>query len=141
MSAWDKGYGDVSYGENIFPEEEDLDGDGIIYEIRTDLNQEAEAIRYDGDDFQTWLSGYLGQAREMEITYEPVAAENFQHFTTDFLSLLRDLAEANNPGSQTDIGWLYIQKSSLEEARQYLSDSYGVQWKENPEFEYEKTGT
>ncbi len=67
MSAWDKGYGDVSYGENIFPEEEDLDGDGIIYEIRTDLNQEAEAIRYDGDDFQTWLSGYLGQAREMEI--------------------------------------------------------------------------
>lgn len=141
VSAWDKGYGDVSYGENIFPEEEDLDGDGIIYEIRTDLNQEAEAIRYDGDDFQTWLSGYLGQAREMEITYEPVAAENFQHFTTDFLSLLRDLAEANNPGSQTDIGWLYIQKSSLEEARQYLSDSYGVQWKENPEFEYEKTGT
>ena len=141
VSAWDKTYGDASYTESTFPEDIDLDGNGIIYEIRTDPDWVTEAIRYDEADFHTWISQYLNGAQEIQIDYQPVVFENFQNFTVDHLTLLHNIAEKNTPTSQTDIGWLYIQKSSLKEAEQYLSEHYAIKWRENAEFKNEYIGS
>lgn len=136
VSAWDK-----TYGKDMFPEDVDLDGDGIIYEIQTDPNQAEETTKYDESDFTAWISQYMDSAQEIQIDYQPVSAANFQNFVTDHLALLHSFAKTDTSASQTDIGWLYIQKSSLHEAEQYLSDHYAIEWKENAEFEDEHIGS
>lgn len=141
VSAWDRTYGETSYEGTAFPEETDLDGDGIVYEIRQDPAGAAEAVRYDEADFNAWISQYMNGAQEMQIDYKPVALENYRNFTADHLALLRSVAQEKAPVSQADVGWLYIQKSSLQEAEDYLSRHYGVQWKENKEFEEEHIGS
>ena len=141
VSAWDRSYGETLYDGTAFPEETDQDGDGIVYEIQKDPAGAAEAVRYDEADFNGWTSQYMSGAQEIQINFKPVALENYQNFAIDHLTLLRSVAQENAPVSQTDIGWLYIQKSSLQEAENYLTGHYAVQWKENEEFEEEHIGS
>lgn len=141
VSAWDRAYGEVSYEGTAFPEETDLDGDGIVYEIQKDPAGAAEVVRCDEADYNAWISQYMNGAQEVQIDFKPVALENYQNFTVDHLALLRSVAQEKVPASQADVGWIYIQKSSLQEAENYLSGHYGMQWKENKEFEEEHIGS
>lgn len=135
VNAWDK-----KYGEDQFPEDVDADGDGIIYEIHTNPDG-TSTDRYDTNDFNIWVSQYMNGAQKIQLDFKPVVAENFQSFSTDHLSLLHSIADENMPAAQMDIGWLYIQKSSLEEAEQYLSGHYAVKWTKNAQFEDEHIGS
>lgn len=141
ISSWDKALADVNYQGMTFPDALDEDGDGVIYEIDTDPDRSGEPVRYDGDDFNEWISQKMEGASEIQISYEPVALDRFRNFSTDHLTLLHDIAEEDAGVSQTDIGWLYIRQGSLDNARKYLSDHYAVDWKANPEFEEEYTGS
>ncbi|MDE7324289.1 MAG: hypothetical protein K2N73_16565 [Lachnospiraceae bacterium] len=141
VSAWDKALTDTSYVQGPFPDEVDVDRDGVIYELHTDPDWEGEAILLDEADFNEWISQYMSGAQKLEIEYQPIVSENFQKFTTDHLALLHSIAQEQALVEQTDIGWLYIQNSSLEEAQSYLTQHYAVGWKENAGFEDEQIGS
>lgn len=135
VSSWNKMDGGPITGE-AFPEEIDQDGDGIIYEIHTDLNDTEAVIRYDAQEFNEWTNQYMNGAEAIQIDFQHIAEDNFRKYATDHLSLLHDIAEKNTAVSQTDIGWYYIRQGSLDDAEQYLSDHYGVEWETNPGLEY-----
>ncbi len=60
-----------------FPEEADLDGDGIVY--YQDFPPKAEPM--DGPAFDAWLDTYLGGAEKIEIPWQPLTEENMQNMT------------------------------------------------------------
>lgn len=141
VRAWDKTYGSTSYDGTAFPEELDQDKDGVIYEINTDPAWEAEPERYDGEAFNEWVSQHIGGASKIQMDYRNIAFDQFENFSKDHLALLHSIAEEDTAVSQTDIGWLYIRQGSLDNAEKYLSDHYAVEWRVNPEFEEEHTGS
>lgn len=64
-------------GEELFPDELDLDGDGYLYYIITEPGGYAPdyGTPMDNADYEAWLDSYIGGAAVLDIPYVPLTAE------------------------------------------------------------------
>lgn len=82
VDAWDKEiYAVNGAGEN-FPQEHDLDKDGLLYYIFSgDWNGKYDnAIMFDGAEYESWRKAYLKGANEIEVPYQKLTEENIAAF-------------------------------------------------------------
>ncbi len=71
--AWDRALGEVDYYGNTFPEEADVDGDGIVYYI-LQIGEYEYHDPIDWDEYETWHNETVGN--EIEVPYMNLTLEN-----------------------------------------------------------------
>ncbi len=135
VDTWDKKLTD-SWGDQSFPEELDVDGDGVLYNIQMGDSPTSDYADYqynqsDYDAFYQFLmqSTYdIGTtADEIQIDFKPLTYESFQDYTSDYLKLMHEAGQREVDASQTDIGFLFLEEGrTLVEVEQFLTDKYGV---------------
>lgn len=140
VDAWDRTFSSTFYGDGTaFPKELDTDGDGVLYNIRTDWTKElgASDYRYNAADYEKWHEGCLNGADELQIDYQSITYDNFGTYVEEYLAML----EENTVEEGTDIGLYYLKgEKSLDEVAQFLTDNYGITVETNQEFEDEMYG-
>lgn len=67
VDAWEKEYYPVDYDGNVFPDEADMDYDGMVYRITK--KDEDEVTILDGNEYEAWLSELIGNAEVMELSW------------------------------------------------------------------------
>lgn len=77
VDAWDKTMGDTDYDGNAFPQETDADGDGIIYYVTKDGEDETKTP-VDFEEYNEWYQSYIGSADKIEIPYLDFTEENIK---------------------------------------------------------------
>ena len=136
VDTWDKEFTD-SWGDGQpFPEELDVDGDGVLYNIQRGNNPAYEYADYkynqsDYDVFyQTMMQAADGAgvtADEIQIDFIPLTYESFKEYTPAYLRLLHEAGRRESDVDQTDIGFLFLEEErTLYEVEQFLSEQYGV---------------
>lgn len=136
VGTWDKEFTD-SWGDGQpFPEELDVDGDGVLYNIQRGNNPAYEYADYkynqsDYDVFyQTMMQAADGAgvtADEIQIDFIPLTYESFKEYTPAYLRLLHEAGRRESDVDQTDIGFLFLEEErTLYEVEQFLSEQYGV---------------
>ena len=66
VDAWNKAFMETDYNGNAFPDDIDVDGDGVVYMI----TNEGYERTVDGEAYQTWRDSFIGGASAMEIPFE-----------------------------------------------------------------------
>lgn len=66
--AWQKEFFPEDYDGNPFPDEADRDGDGVVYFIQNQAGENSAPM--DGDEYDRWLDGCVGNAGQAEIPWE-----------------------------------------------------------------------
>ncbi len=139
VSAWDKEYSDEWYEGQPFPDELDVDGDGTVYGIQTEIMgyTDYEDYKYDRTDFEEWYEGLMEGAKEVSIDYQPMGYESFADFTPAYLKLLAEHAGKERTDIASDLGLLILQEDHfLDAAKTLLTEKYGVELDQpDPEFE------
>lgn len=74
VDVWDKAYRETDNEGGAFPDEQDLDGDGILY-YTWGGSMEAETF-FDREAYFRWRDSLLGGAGQMEIPFLDLTAEN-----------------------------------------------------------------
>lgn len=79
MDAWDKALSDINYMGQKFPEETDVNGDGLVYYIMTgeeyELNDPVDLAEY-----EEWINSYIGNADRIEVPYQKLTEDNIKNF-------------------------------------------------------------
>lgn len=75
VDAWDKTLTDKDYKGNIFPDDIDKDGDGLVYYIM-DANEYQVTDPVDLDEYEKWLETYCKDADTIKISYRALTEEN-----------------------------------------------------------------
>lgn len=78
IDAWDRSVLDVNYKGEPFPENIDIDGDGIVYYFfPADWDGHVEEIPLiDGAEYEEWRNDYLNGAEEISIDFQQLTEEN-----------------------------------------------------------------
>lgn len=71
VDAWNKAYRATDYDGNAFPDDIDVDGDGVVYLIEVGENEEW----MDAEAYKAWRDSYVGGANEVEIPFEKMTGE------------------------------------------------------------------
>ena len=79
VSKWDGSILDEDLDGSPFPAEADVDGDGIVYGIRT----EEQETYVDGDEYFAWRDAYIGGAETIELTFSNLSKENIDKLKYD----------------------------------------------------------
>ena len=74
VDAWDRAFRETDSAGNPFPQEEDLDGDGILY-YTGDGDLTPQRI-YDGEAYREYLADVTGDGGELGIPWVPLTAES-----------------------------------------------------------------
>lgn len=78
VDAWDKSVREENYEDESFPTDIDVDGDGVVYYLLP-ANWDGmynEIHLVDGADYLKWRESYLGEAKEISISYQNLTEEN-----------------------------------------------------------------
>ena len=75
VEAWDKTLLAQDYQGNIFPDEIDADGDGLVYYIMPDGNYE-HGTPVDFEEYQQWRNSFAGESGQIDIPYINITEEN-----------------------------------------------------------------
>lgn len=77
VDAWDKSFWETDYEGNYFPEDSDIDGDGIVYYMMLDGEYERnKAVNI--EEYKQWYNSYVGDAKTVEIPFVRLTQENIQ---------------------------------------------------------------
>lgn len=128
VSAWDKNDANACSVVDKFPEQYDIDGDGVLYSISytNDISCELEDYKNDKADYDKWYESYLGGAKEIELDFKSLDCDNFRQYTKDYLELLANIYREKNGDNYTDITDIYFENQfDLEKVEQYLVENYG----------------
>lgn len=136
VDTWDKNLWESIYdyetgGQILFPEELDTDHDGILYRIQEgdpeDYLWSDQSYRSNEEDYQKWYDSHIQGAEKLNVEYKSLSYDNFQSYTQEYLSLLWERKERNDPSAGTDIGMLFIREGvSLEEIFRMLQKEYAL---------------
>lgn len=77
VDVWDKAYRETDNEGGAFPDEQDLDGDGILY-YTWGGSTEAETF-FDREAYFRWRDSLLGGAGQMEIPFLDLTVENIEN--------------------------------------------------------------
>lgn len=75
VDAWDKSYHEKDSSGNSFPEEMDIDGDGILYYIMLDGTYEFHTP-FDLEEYNQWRNSYVNGAEKIDIPFVNLTKEN-----------------------------------------------------------------
>lgn len=74
VDAWNKAYYELDYDGKPFPDELDVDGDGIMYRVTTGGNEEL----MDLEAYKKWQESIIGEAKKVEIPFVEMTEESIQ---------------------------------------------------------------
>lgn len=57
----------------VFPDAEDVDGDGVIYYLLDNKSEKRAATK---EEYEAWLNSYIGEANEVYVPYEELETDN-----------------------------------------------------------------
>lgn len=75
VDAWDKNLTDKDYAGNIFPDDIDKDGDGLVYYIM-DADKYELTDPVDLNEYEEWFEGYCKDADTIKISFRALTEEN-----------------------------------------------------------------
>lgn len=143
VDTWYKEYAD-SFGEGqSFPDELDVDGDGILYNIQIGDNPgyDYADYKYNESDYEAFYQSVMqsaltdGTADEIQIDYVPLTYESFKHYTPEYLELMHEAGKRSSDESKTDIGFLFLEEDRpLDEVEAFLMERYGVEVQSEDEY-------
>lgn len=134
------------YGEESkpFPEELDVDGDRVLYNIQSesldDTTCNYEDYRYNKADYEAWYQEIMAGAREIMIERQPAEYASFENFTPDYLAMLAKQANSGRTDTGADLGLLILNNKEeffLDAAKKLLAEQYGVTLRQ-PDLSYEE---
>lgn len=80
VDAWDKSWwGDDTSVEHRFPDEMDIDGDGMVYYIMKDGNYDYNVQSnppMDAEEYNRWRDSYVGGAGKIDVPFRRLTKEN-----------------------------------------------------------------
>lgn len=76
--SWDKAILEMNEDDYMFPDELDLDGDGVLYYILTDFSVWPFDVNclVDKAEYEKWRNSYMDGAKEMNINYQSIIDQN-----------------------------------------------------------------
>ncbi len=74
VDAWSRGYREEDYDGNPFPEEADVDGDGMVYYVME--GDYALVNPMDGAEYNQWRDQYLKGTEQIQIPYVNLTTDN-----------------------------------------------------------------
>lgn len=77
VDAWDKSLSETDYEGNSFPEDADVDKDGIVYYIMLDGEYNLDEP-VDLEEYNQWYKSYVGDGKEVTISFMNLTEENIQ---------------------------------------------------------------
>lgn len=139
VDTWDRKLSEEFYGEESksFPEELDVDGDGILYNIQmkslADITYNYEDYRYNKADYEAWYQEIMAGAKEIMIDRQPVEYDSFADFTPDYLTMLARQANSVRTDTEADLGLLILNDAEeyfVDASIRLLAEKYGVTFKQ-----------
>ncbi len=76
VDAWDKGLRDTDYEGKPFPDQIDVDGDGLIYYIMPEGVSSVDPI--DMEQYMQWKNSLLEDAEEIKVPFQNLTEENIR---------------------------------------------------------------
>lgn len=136
VDTWDKRITDSRGEGQPFPEELDVDGDGVLYNIQTGNSPtfEYDDYKYNQSDYDAFYQSMMQTtndagvtADEIQIDFSPLTYESFREYAPAYLRLMHEAGRRESDAGQTDIGFLFLEEErTLREVEQFLSEQYGV---------------
>lgn len=74
MATWEKNYRESDDEGNLFPDEQDVDADGVIYYILDD------GAAYTKQEYEEWEQHYFNGANEIDVPWQSLDVANFQEY-------------------------------------------------------------
>lgn len=143
--TWSKEWSETFDGDESkpFPEELDVDGDGILYNIQKEgtdaISYNYEDYRYNRADYEEWYQSAMAGTNEIRIDRQPLEYASFANFTPDYLAMLAERANSERADTGTDLGLLILNNEEehfLDASKKLLTEKYGVTVKQpEPDFE------
>lgn len=79
VDAWSRGYREQDYDGNPFPEEADLDGDGVVYYVMEGDYYLVNPM--DGAEYSQWRDSCLEGAKQLQVPYMDLTTDNIYALT------------------------------------------------------------
>ena len=108
VDAWDKQSFPKDYNGNAFPDELDLDGDGMLYYLM-DSEGNGNDTLHDGAEYQAWIQSYIGAAEQIEIPWESVANNHCEQYTAEYIPLVLKKIKDGLSEEMADMGLLFVE--------------------------------
>ena len=133
--TWSKQWSEIFDGEENkpFPEELDVDGDGILYNIQNGsldaVSYNYEDYRYNKADYEEWYQEIMAGANEIRIDTKPLEYASFADFTPAYLSMLAERANSERTDTEADLGLLILNNEEehfLDASKRLLTEKYGI---------------
>lgn len=126
VDSWEKSYREQDYDGNMFPDELDTDGDGILYFINEPGNYSTERP-VDKEEYDAWYQSYIGDAKPLNVSYRALDVENFMHYTSAYLELMRKQALGSGNSAKGDIGVFCMEKDfDIKEVERKITSTSSV---------------
>ncbi len=77
VDSWDKSIAENDFNGTVFPKEDDIDQDGVIYYILKEGEYEYKDP-IDRDEYDKWLEGYIQNSYILEIPYVNITQDNIE---------------------------------------------------------------
>lgn len=140
VDSWNKTISDVQYNGDTFPDDIDKDGDGNLFFIGDENNQSSKTV--DNVDYDNWVKGFIGDAKEIAIEYKVISYGNTRNYTEDYLKEMAQNLKSENKDA-IDIGISVVESDAVsfgisDIVKSLLEDKYNMAFSSN---EYEFVGT
>ncbi|MGN0350781.1 MAG: hypothetical protein ACI4ES_03945 [Roseburia sp.] len=141
VDAWDKSYFPESYSGEVFPEELDKDGDGILY-----FFHEGEDTSYengmDEADYETWYASMLKDAKSLDVSWKTLTYDNFSDYAKKYVELLCEKEMEKGLVYGKDLGLQMMQGGmGISDLETILSERCGVEITDVDEYGDQRIGT
>lgn len=111
VDTWDKHYFPVdTWTDTVFPDELDKDGDGVIFLIR--VEEEEEGTWYDNAAYEEWLQSYVGTANKVEIPWQSIHNEEWQRYASDYIDMVVDRRKKTLKDEEIDVGITFVESKA-----------------------------
>lgn len=126
VDSWEKSYREKDYEGNMFPDELDTDGDGILYFINEPGDYSTE-YPVNKKEYDAWYQSYVGDAKPLNVSYRALEVENFMHYTSAYLDLIRKQALNGGNSTKGDMGIFCMEKGfDIKEVERKITSTYPV---------------
>ncbi len=140
VEAWDKSYYPENYDGEAFPDDQDEDGDGILYFFQQGGNYFYEK-GMDEADYKAWRKETLGGAKEIPVKWKNLSYENYENYAADYVQLLCERQMENGLVYGRDFGLLMMQGGmGVADLEMLLEEKYGVEVNPADEYGEQKIG-
>lgn len=139
VDTWSKTWSETFDGDENkpFPEELDVDGDGILYNIQKEtpdsVSYDYEDYCYNKADYEEWYQSVMSGANEIQIERKPLEYASFADYTHAYLSMLAERANSKRTDTGADLGLFILNNEEehfLDASKNLLTEKYGVTMKQ-----------